>query len=165
MPSSHPGWITVMHFILESVSPPSQHITPILASLHWLPVHFRVHFKILLFVFKSLNGLAPLYLSELLHPHTPAGCLRSADLLLLEVLRSKRKLRGDRAFSVPAPKLWKELPLNIRQASSLSVFKTRLKTHFHSLAFNPAWDSAPVLVFYGLFVFNYCFIVFNFIVL
>ena len=33
-------------------------ITPILASLHWLPVHFRVHFKILLFVFKSLNGLA-----------------------------------------------------------------------------------------------------------
>ena len=23
-----------------------EHITPILASLHWLPVHFRVHFKI-----------------------------------------------------------------------------------------------------------------------
>ncbi|CAJ1051395.1 uncharacterized protein LOC117829052%2C partial [Xyrichtys novacula] len=30
-----------------------EHITPILASLHWLPVHFRVHFKFLLFVFKS----------------------------------------------------------------------------------------------------------------
>ena len=24
------------------------HITPILASLHWLPVHFRIHFKMLL---------------------------------------------------------------------------------------------------------------------
>ena len=47
-----------------------EHITPILASLHWLPVHFRVHFKIILFVFKSLNGLVPLYLSELLHPTT-----------------------------------------------------------------------------------------------
>lgn len=35
------------------------HISPVLASLHWLPVHFRVHFKILLFAFKSLNGLAP----------------------------------------------------------------------------------------------------------
>ena len=40
-----------------------EHITPILASLHWLPVHFIVHFKILLFVFKSLNGLALPYLS------------------------------------------------------------------------------------------------------
>ncbi len=115
-----------------------EHITPILASLHWLPVHFRVHFKILLFVFKSLNGMAPSYLSELLHPYAPARSLRSADLLLLEVPRSKRKLRGDRAFSVAAPRLWNELPIHIRQASSLSIFKTRLKTHFYSLAFDPA---------------------------
>lgn len=51
-----------------------EHITPILASLHWLPVHFRVHFKILLFVFKSLNGLAPPYLSE------AASSLRSCSV-------------------------------------------------------------------------------------
>ena len=31
------------------------HITPFLASLHWLLVHFRVHLKIILFSFKSLN--------------------------------------------------------------------------------------------------------------
>ena len=113
-----------------------EHITPILASLHWLPVHFRVHFKILLFVFKSLNGLAPLYLSELLHPYASTRSLRSANQLLLEIPRTKRKLRGDRAFSVAAPTLWNELPLHVRQASSLSIFKTRLKTHFYSLAFN-----------------------------
>ena len=41
------------------------HITPVLASLHWLPVCFRIVFKILLFVFKFLNGLAPQYLTEL----------------------------------------------------------------------------------------------------
>ena len=64
-----------------------------------------------------------------------------------EVPRSKRKLRGDRAFSVAAPKLWNDLPLHIRQASSLSIFKTNLKTHFYSLAFDPAWDFAPVLLF------------------
>ena len=62
-----------------------EHITPILASLHWLPIHFRIHFKILLFAFKALNGLAPLYLSELLHPYTPSRSLRSADQLLLTV--------------------------------------------------------------------------------
>ncbi|KAL0152338.1 hypothetical protein M9458_052061, partial [Cirrhinus mrigala] len=38
------------------------HITPVLQSLHWLPVPFRIQFKILLLVFKSLNGLAPEYL-------------------------------------------------------------------------------------------------------
>ncbi|XP_055492976.1 uncharacterized protein LOC129698113 [Leucoraja erinacea] len=38
------------------------HITPILASLHWLPVRFRINFKILLYVYKALNRLAPTYI-------------------------------------------------------------------------------------------------------
>ena len=37
------------------------HITPSLYSLHWLPIIYRIQFKILLFVFKALNGLASLY--------------------------------------------------------------------------------------------------------
>ncbi|KAK0140685.1 hypothetical protein N1851_022323 [Merluccius polli] len=113
-----------------------EHITPILASLHWLPIHFRIHFKILLFAFKSLNGLAPPYLSELLHPYTPTRCLRSADQLLLRQPKTKLKLRGDRAFAVAAPNLWNDLPQHIRQASSLSVFKSLVKTHLFSLAFD-----------------------------
>ncbi len=113
-----------------------EHITPILASLHWLPIHFRVHFKIILFAFKSLNSLAPPYLSELLHFNTPSRSLRSADQLLLREPKTKWKLRGDRAFAVAAPKLWNNQPQHIRQASSLSVFKSHLKTHHFSLAFN-----------------------------
>ena len=81
-----------------------EHISPILASLHWLPVQFWIHFEILLFAFKSLNGLAPPYLSELLHPHIPTHSLRSDYQLLLSVPKSKRKLRGDHAFAVSAPK-------------------------------------------------------------
>ena len=114
-----------------------EHISPVLASLHWLPVDFRVHFKILLFAFKALHGLAPSYLSELLHPYTPSRSLRSADQLLLIEPRARLKSRGERAFSVAAPKLWNDLPLHIRQASSLSLFKSHLKTHLFSLAFNP----------------------------
>ncbi|XP_051939816.1 uncharacterized protein LOC127612987 [Hippocampus zosterae] len=114
------------------------HITPTLASLHWLPIHFRVIFKILLFVFKSLNNLAPPYLSELIRPYTPARRLRSVDQSLLEVPRTKLRLRGDRAFSVPSPSLWNDLPLNIRQASSLPIFTALLKTHLYSLAFDSA---------------------------
>ena len=41
-------------------------ITPILKKLHWLPVAFRIEYKILLLCFKCLNDLGPKYLAELL---------------------------------------------------------------------------------------------------
>lgn len=50
-----------------------EHITSILASLHWLPLPFRIYFKILLFLFKSLNGLAPLHISDIIQIYTPWG--------------------------------------------------------------------------------------------
>ncbi|KAF7654611.1 hypothetical protein LDENG_00067310 [Lucifuga dentata] len=34
------------------------HITPILCGLHWLPINFRVHFKILVLTFRALHGQA-----------------------------------------------------------------------------------------------------------
>ena len=37
-------------------------ITPILKELDWLPVAERIHYKILLLTFKSLNNLVPFYL-------------------------------------------------------------------------------------------------------
>ena len=89
----------------------------------------------LLFAFKALNGLAPPYLADLLKPYTPTRSLRSADRLLLVVPKSRLKQRGDGAFAVAAPKLWNELPLQVRLAPTLPVFKSRLKTHFFSLAF------------------------------
>ena len=42
------------------------HITPVLRELHWLPVKFGLEFKIGLLVFKTLKGLAPQYLAEVL---------------------------------------------------------------------------------------------------
>ena len=42
------------------------HITPVLAELHWLPVEKRIIFKILLLTYKALHSQAPIYISELL---------------------------------------------------------------------------------------------------
>lgn len=114
------------------------HITPILASLHWLPVKFRIDFKILLFVFKALNGLAPPYISDLIHIYTPARALRSEGWFQLVVPKTRLKTRGDRAFSVVGPRVWNALPLHVRTAPTVECFKSRLKTHFYSLAFNTA---------------------------
>ncbi len=46
----------------------SAHITSILADLHWLPVAYRIKFRMILLIFKALNGLAPYYLCNLLLP-------------------------------------------------------------------------------------------------
>lgn len=59
----------------------SDHIPSILESLYWLPVSFRVDFKILMLTYKSLHGLALPYLSELLIPYTPVRELRSSKTL------------------------------------------------------------------------------------
>ena len=83
------------------------HISPILASLHWLPMRFRVDFKVLLLVFKALNGQAPSYITDLLTPYSTARPLRSSKL----PPQSKLKSRGDCAFAVAAPRLWNSIPL------------------------------------------------------
>ncbi len=48
------------------------HISPVLSTLHWLPIKHRIDFKILLITYKALNGLAPQYLSELLSHYSPS---------------------------------------------------------------------------------------------
>ncbi|KAI2646322.1 UDP-N-acetylmuramoylalanine--D-glutamate ligase [Labeo rohita] len=53
------------------------HISPVLSTLHWLPIKHCIDFKILLITCKALNGLAPQYLSELLlhySPHKHRNC-------------------------------------------------------------------------------------------
>ncbi len=66
-----------------------EHITPVLASLHCLSVKFRVDFKVLVFVFKALHGLAPIYISDLLHFYSPVRTLRSSSQKLLIVPKFK----------------------------------------------------------------------------
>jgi len=100
--------------------------TPILASLHWLPVHFMVDFKILLLVYKCLNNLAPLYLSELLVQYNPSRGLRSGTQKLLSIPRYRLKHRGHCAFAISGPILWNSLHFHVRSVSDLSIFKSQL---------------------------------------
>ena len=113
------------------------HVTPILKTLHWLPVVFRIKFKILLITYKSLNGLAPSYLKHLVHRYVPSRCLRS-NIPLQDTLvtpRYRRRKHGGRTFSAISPILWNELPLNIRRANTVATFKSLLKTHYFNQYF------------------------------
>ena len=110
----------------------ADHITPILRKLHWLPVHKRFIFKILLFTYKILNGLAPCYLAELINLHQLTRCLHSNnDHLRLQIPVFRTKTYGGRTFLVCAPALWNSLPLDVRSAPLVDMFKTKLKTFLH----------------------------------
>lgn len=108
-----------------------EHITPILISLHWLPVKQRIDFKILLIVFKAINGVAPPYIKDMLAEYTPDRILRS--LLTIPRIHS-RSAHG--AFSHYGPILWNSLPQHLRFITSISTLKRRLKTLLFSQAFN-----------------------------
>lgn len=106
----------------------SNHITPIQRAPHWLPIQFRIDFKILLFLYKSLHNQAPNSLAELLHPYNPLKTVRSSNQNLLLVPHSRLKHREDQAFFVLEPQLWNNLPLEIRLAPSLVIFSPWLFT-------------------------------------
>ncbi|MEJ4599689.1 hypothetical protein SJ928_14005 [Enterococcus faecium] len=112
------------------------HISPVLASLHWLPVKFRIEFKILLLTYKALNDKAPIYVKNLIVPYCPSRTLRSLNARLLAVPRVCRSRKGGRAFSYQAPLLWNQLPTSVREADSLSTFKARVKTFLFDKAFS-----------------------------
>ena len=114
-----------------------EHITPMLMQLHWLPVRYRIIFKVCLLVFKCLHGQAPDYLRELLHIHKPVRTTRlSAEGSRLMCPRTKLASAGGRMFSAIGPQLWNNLSINLREAESLGTFKSGLKTHLFREAFS-----------------------------
>ena len=69
---------------LISYTPRFGHITPVLRTLHWLPIRFRIEFKMLVIIFKSIHGLSPVYISDLISTKLQSKyCLRSNNELLL----------------------------------------------------------------------------------
>lgn len=112
------------------------HINPILSSLHWLPIKFRIDFKILVLTFRALNGQAPQYITDLLCIYSPGRSLRSAGQSLLIVPKTRYKTWGDLSFEAVAPRLWNALPLCLRVADSVESFKRQLKTLLFKQAFS-----------------------------
>ncbi|XP_076829950.1 uncharacterized protein LOC143475954, partial [Brachyhypopomus gauderio] len=112
------------------------HISPTLAALHWLPIKYRIEFKVLLLTYKALKGLAPQYLSELIDYYNPSRPLRSQNAGFLLVPKISKTTAGGRAFSFKAPQLWNSLPAPIRDSDTVPIFKSRLKTHLFNQAFS-----------------------------
>ncbi len=115
-----------------------QSITPYLKQLHFLPVRYRIKYKIALLVFKCVNNMAPKYLSDLVSLRdTKRHSLRmDDDFYLLKVPSASCLTRTEGAFSHSGPRIWNALPYELRCISDVQIFKTSLKTHYFKLVFN-----------------------------
>ena len=116
---------------------PRDHVTSALRSLHWLPVKQRIEFKLCLLVHQVINGRAPTYLKDLIEMTASVpgrASNRSAGNNDLVTRRTRLRL-GERAFSVAAPRIWNQLPKEIKAATDTVAFKRHLKAHLFSVAY------------------------------
>lgn len=99
-------------------------------SLNWLSFPQRIQYHTCIMMYKALNGLTPEYIADLFTRTSEAHnrSLRSADNDMLRIPMSKTSY-FDRSFAVIGAKQWNDIPLHIRQSSSLNSFRTSLKLY------------------------------------
>src|SRR6218665_2124364 len=101
--------------------------------LHWRPVSQRILYRITALVWRSVNGCAPSYLTDLCRPVSDLASRRALRSLArgeLLVPRARSALKQRRAFSVIGPSTWNDLPLTLRllPQNNMSSFCKLLKT-------------------------------------
>jgi len=117
-----------------------EHVTPSLLLLHWLPVRWRIQYKLCCLMHSVSHGNSPMYLKNTVQSASASRpqlrqCLRSTSSndFMLPQQRSKF---GKRAFSHAGPSAWNSLSDSIRTEPNSAVFRKHLKTHFFCSAFN-----------------------------
>ena len=105
---------------------------PMLASLHWLPVVYRIQYKLAIITFKPLTTRQQTYLADLLHPHVAARHTRSSTQIL--VVPSIPTKMVSRDFSHAAPTIWNNSPHDVRETTAINSFRTKLKTIYFKSA-------------------------------
>ena len=101
-----------------------------LHDLHWLPIHARIGFKILMMVSNCLHDKSiPNYLQDLLVTNTYTGMYgnlrpdsQNAELLIIPCI--KNKTFATQTFSVCGLRVWNSLPDAIRSSDTLEKFKS-----------------------------------------
>ena len=96
-------------------------------ELHWLPIRARIQHKVLCLMYKSLNGMAPQYLQDLitLCPVARLGLRSEKSFQQLFMQFIKWKTLASRAFSSVAPRWWNQLPRDIKKSQNIECFKAK----------------------------------------
>ena len=108
-------------------------ITPGLYNFHWLPVFYRVYFKILIITFKAIYNMSPSYISNIVSMKLcSVNFFRSNFSLFLDCPKGRMlSTLGAPSFYAAAHALWNCLPANIREIPSLSIFLKKLSIYIY----------------------------------
>jgi len=114
----------------------TEHITPVLQSLHWLLAQQRILFNLAVLVHKCLNRCAPGYLADdcRWNRHRRPSIRSPSSMKLLEV-PSTRTMFGEQSFAINRPRVWSSLPASfLTQRCQLMSFLIilRLISSFNS---------------------------------
>ncbi len=113
-----------------------EHISEKCKDLKWLPVAYRIKYKLNLLTWKALRNQAPEYISDLINKRDFVVDLRIGNSLVLDIPKTNLKSMGDKAFSVVAPKAWNLLPKNLRTNGKIQSFKAGLKSLYLDEAYS-----------------------------
>ncbi|MCW4347252.1 MAG: hypothetical protein N0E48_28465 [Candidatus Thiodiazotropha endolucinida] len=99
-------------------------------ELQWLPFPKRIQYHTCIMMYKSLNGMAPRYMTDLFCKVSEmhGRPLRSVNNELLRIPFS-RTCYYDRSFAIQGAKQWNTLPLDLRNSPSLASFKQNVKRY------------------------------------
>ena len=98
------------------------HVSSVMADLHWLKVKEHTIFKVAVFMYKCVSSTAPKYLAELvIKSHGRPFC--SSTNGLLPVSKCNTMLVHNSSFSSMGPRIWNRLPQSIINATSVDQFK------------------------------------------
>ena len=110
------------------------HIHPILQDLHWLPIKYRIDYKVATLTYEIKATENPVYLLPSINDYIPTRQLRSSSQLLLSK-PAVRTQTARRAFSQAASSVWNDLPADIRSSENYKQFRTRIRFYYFKLAF------------------------------
>jgi hypothetical protein len=91
----------------------------------WITVAQRQLIRTACIVYVALKYGRPVYLANLLNPKKHAHATRASNDDLLDIPRTRAKYT-DLCFSVIGPRIWNNIPKEIRDSPSLSCFRTKL---------------------------------------
>ena len=111
------------------------HINENMMTLHWLKIHERIMFKILLLVYKCRCGLAPKYLQDLPRPNKTRTLCPSYTTVMVPEFFKKEQPKSS-SFSAVGPHIWSTLPIQVKTSGTLEAFKTSLKTYLFKKSYN-----------------------------
>ena len=113
--------------IIDGKARKFDHVTPILKELKWLTIKNQIYYDTVITVYRNLRRLCAEHIPSFpsVNTITHSNTRQRSNLYIPKVNTDS----GARALSVRGPKLFNDLPQNVKESHNITTFKTRIYNH------------------------------------